>query len=172
MTQHTQSPNLNLIQEIQQFLIHEANLLDDRDFEAWQALFAMDGIYWVPSNADDIDPNTHVSIVYDNLEGIGERVWRLRSGLAWAQDPPSKTMHQLSNIAIGTVEEGEITVSANMVIYDYRHNHHLPSMDNIVTYPARCEYRLREKAGGYEIVLKKVKLLNNNGVLGNVGFIM
>ena len=160
------------IQSVEQFLYYEANLIDDRDFEAWVSLFTEDGIYWVPSNNDDMDPSKHVSIIYDNLEGIKDRVWRLGSGLAFAQEPASKTMHQLSNISVEEETDGEVKVRSNVVIYDYRDNHHLRSMDAIVQYPARCQYLLRKSGDSYQIALKKVNLINSNGAMGNVAFIL
>lgn len=70
---------------VEKFLYHEANLLDDRDFESWIALFADDGLYWVPSNSADRDPNQRVSIFYENVEGLKDRVWCLGPGMGFAQ---------------------------------------------------------------------------------------
>ena len=37
---------------VQLFLIHEAQLLDERRFRDWMALFTEDGTYWVPAVPD------------------------------------------------------------------------------------------------------------------------
>lgn len=57
------SPGLHLLGPIQQFIYREARLQDDHDYEAWEALWTSDGIYWVPANEDDTDPDKQVSII-------------------------------------------------------------------------------------------------------------
>ena len=161
------------LQAVEQFLFNEANLIDDRDFDAWLELFTDDALYWVPSNEADMDPTQHVSIVHDAKEELKARIWRLGSGAAYAQEPPSKTMHQLSNIQVTQDPvTNEITARCHLNIYEYRHNHHLLSMDTVMQYPARCEYRLRPVADSYQISLRKIALIAANGVLGNMGFII
>jgi benzoate/toluate 1,2-dioxygenase subunit beta len=77
-------------QEIEAFLYHEARLLDDGRLDDWLALFTPDAYYWIPCNADDVDPARHVSLVYDDRQHLADRIWRLQSGWAHAQDPPSR----------------------------------------------------------------------------------
>lgn len=162
-----------LLQNVEQFLFNEANLIDDRNFEAWLDLFAEDALYWVPANDDKMDPTQHVSIVYDTKEGLKDRIWRLGSGAAYAQEPPSKTMHQLSNIQVAQdPQTKQITARCHLNIYEYRHNHHLLSMDTVMQYPARCEYRLQPAGDSYQIALRRIDLIAANGVLGNMGFII
>jgi 3-phenylpropionate/cinnamic acid dioxygenase small subunit len=42
--------------EIELFLLREAKLLDTGEFEAWLALYAPQGIYWMPSQPGQMDP--------------------------------------------------------------------------------------------------------------------
>ena len=53
--------------EAEDFLFHEADLLDRREFDQWLALFAEDGIYWLPMDDDD-DPLMQSSILYDDTK--------------------------------------------------------------------------------------------------------
>ena len=164
----------SLLTRVEQFLFHESNLIDDRDFDDWLTLFTEDALYWVPSNEPDIDPAVHVSIIHDSKEELKDRIWRLGSGAAYAQEPASKTMHQLANIQVKQHQQSnEIVVRCHMVIYEYRHNHHLLSMDTVMQYPARCEYRLLpDDDTSFKIQLRKIDLIAANGVLGNMGFII
>ena len=69
--------------EVEALLYREARLLDDGQFEAWLELFTDDAHYWCPANADDVDPQQHVSFLYDDRLRMGDRVWRLvHSGAA------------------------------------------------------------------------------------------
>ena len=43
-------------QQIENFLYHEARLMDESAYDAWLELYAEDGLYWVPCNEDDVDP--------------------------------------------------------------------------------------------------------------------
>ena len=162
-----------LLTRVEQFLFNEANLIDDKDFDDWLDLFTEDALYWVPSNEADIDPALHVSIVHDTKEELKDRIWRLGSGAAYAQEPASKTMHQLANIQVKKNGENDfITARCHLVIYEYRHNHHLLSMDTVMQYPARCEYQLQPVGDSFKIVLRKIDLIAANGILGNMGFII
>src|ERR1700739_2546463 len=50
----------------EQFLMHEARLLDESKFDDWLALFTADAWYWVPSEPDQRDPQQTVSLIYDD----------------------------------------------------------------------------------------------------------
>ena len=43
--------------KIENFLYHEARLMDEHAYADWLALFTGDARYWVPSNDDDADPS-------------------------------------------------------------------------------------------------------------------
>ena len=44
------------LRRCEQFLLHEARLLDDGKFDDWLALFTPEAWYWVPSEPDQADP--------------------------------------------------------------------------------------------------------------------
>ena len=46
---------MSLIQEVSSFLTHEADLLDQGNFEAWLELYEDDALYWVPSSPEQTD---------------------------------------------------------------------------------------------------------------------
>ena len=74
--------------------------MDEHRYKDWLALWAEDGIYWVPCNDDDIDPARHVSIIYDDRERLQQRVERLMSGAVLAQEPKPRMRRVVSNIEI------------------------------------------------------------------------
>lgn len=150
-----------LREEVEAFLYEEAARLDRRDYQGWHALFAADGIYWIPSNDDDVDPSRQVSIVYDEPGPLRERVWRLDSGLAYAQEPRSRSLHLVSNVSVSEASADELDVRSAFVITEFRRGRQF-------LYSGRYEHRLRRRGDGLEIVLKKVLLIDNDGHLGNV----
>ena len=122
-------PQRMLLQyEVDQFLYHEASLLDERKFEAWLALMADDIHYWMPirrtTTAREIDreftaPGA-MAFFDDNKTFLTMRVKKMGAGNAWSEDPPSRTRHAVSNIRITAVAGNEITVQANFQLYRTR----------------------------------------------------
>ena len=151
--------------EVEQFLYTEAALLDARDYPGWRKLFTPDALYWIPSGADQTDPNREVSIVYDNAQFLAERVWRLDSGLAYAQEPRSRTAHLVTNVQVATEHGDELEVHATFLVAEYRAGRQYQ-------HAGRYRYRLRREGGELRIALKKVELINNDGHLGNLSLLL
>lgn len=152
-------------QDIENFLYREARLIDDEKFEEWLDLFAEDALYWAPCNRYDIDPNTEVSLIYDDKARMNDRVWRLRSGLAYSQEPPSRLRHMLSNVEILASDGDTVSVSSNFAIFEVR-----KSVQK--AFAGRVEHRLRREDGGWKIAFKKVELLNNDDPIDNLTFLV
>jgi 3-phenylpropionate/cinnamic acid dioxygenase small subunit len=148
---------------IEQFLYREARFMDAHAYDDWVALWADDGVYWLPCNLDDYDPAKHVSLVYENHDGLKDRIDRLKSGQAWAQDPKSRLSRVVSNIEIAVGEN--ITVHSAFNITASRNG-------RIEILAGRTEHRLRETADGLRILFKKVMLVDNDEVMSNLTFLI
>ena len=137
------------------FLIHEANLLDERRFRAWMELFAEDGAYWVPAAADQESPFNHTSLFYDDRSLMKTRIDRLEHPRIHIQTPPSRTAHMIGNTLIEKVDEssGEILTSSTVMMVEYRD-------ENQRIFAGRQYHRLRRAKDGFKIVLKRVNLIN------------
>ena len=130
-----------LLREIEQFLYREARLLDDRRFDAWLDLFTDDVRYWMPVRTTRyprrskaiavLDPDRHeedelskpsdLAIFDESKETLGRRIARLDTGMAWAEDPPSRTRHTVSNVEVEPGQtETEINVYSNFIVYRNR----------------------------------------------------
>ena len=99
----------DLWHEINQFLIFEARLLDERRFEEWLDLFAEKATYWMPGRtnpwqsgdvADSITKPGELAVFEDTKSTLTTRVKRLRTGLAWGENPPSRTQHLITNVEV------------------------------------------------------------------------
>jgi 3-phenylpropionate/cinnamic acid dioxygenase small subunit len=150
---------------VEQLLFTEARLLDERRFSEWIELYADDATYWIPAAADEIDPRREVSIVYDRTAQLRERVWRLESGLAYAQEPQSRTAHVIGNVEVSGVSEGEIEAHTAFTTVEYRRERQF-------VHAGRALYRLRDDAGSLKIALKKLVLINNDGHIGNLSTLL
>lgn len=167
MTATTGSATLRA--EVEEFLYTEAALLDAQDYPAWLKLFTPDAVYWIPA-ADAIDASREVSIVYDGIAFLSERVWRFESGLAYAQEPRSRTTHLVSNVRVLEVralEESaeELEAEARFLVAEVRRG---------VRYQHAGSYRyqLRRRDGEFRIAQKKVELIDNDSHLGNLSLLL
>jgi 3-phenylpropionate/cinnamic acid dioxygenase small subunit len=151
--------------EIEDFLYLEAAHIDEGRFGEWLELFTEDAHYWAPANANDIDPNTHVSIIYDDHARLGERVHRLQSGNAYGQVPPSKTRHLITNVRVLAGDEQTAVVSSNFLIMELR-------LGVQTAYSGRYEHHLERDGASWKMKMKKVELLNNDEPLGNLTFLL
>ena len=144
---------------IEDFLIHEARLLDDRQFEEWRELFADDGRYWVPLKPGQTDPEGEASLFYDDKAIMATRFERLRHPNIHSQSPYHRTCHIVGNVTVDEIDapKGEVTVSSNMMMTDFR-------MKVQRVFSGRVTHRLRRVGAGYRIVLKRVDLINCDDV--------
>ena len=144
---------------IEDFLIHEARLLDERRFEEWRDLFAEDGHYWVPLKPDQQSPDGETSLFYDDRNIMQTRFERLRHPHIHSQTPPHRTCHVIGNVVVDSIDaaRGECLVLSNMIMTDYR-------MRTQRLFSGRVRHQLRRDAAGYKIVLKRVDLINCDDV--------
>lgn len=152
-------------QEIEDFLYHEATLLDEGRLDEWLNLFTEDATYWIPCNRNDIDPERELSLVYEKRKDLADRVFLQMSSKRWCQRPPSKTSRLLSNVQQRETAEGKVTVSSRFVLYELRGG-------SQASFIGRYEHHLHQVNGGWKIALKKVELLNNNDMLPSIAFLL
>ncbi|MGV9672064.1 aromatic-ring-hydroxylating dioxygenase subunit beta [Gordonia sp. NPDC003504] len=102
------------------FLSREARLIDEGRFNDWLDLFAGDCLYWVPVTAGGGDPRREVSHAFDDHRRLTDRVYWLRTGLAYSQLPPSRTRRIISNVETIDDAGGQRLIRSNFVIHEYR----------------------------------------------------
>ena len=130
-----------IIREVEQFLYREARMLDNRQFHEWLELFTDDVRYWMPIRSNLYPVNSKAITILDgsryeesevSLEGdlalmdedkdsLTRRVDRLDTGMAWAEDPPSRTRHIITNIEVEAGDsQDELRVYSNFFMYRTR----------------------------------------------------
>jgi 3-phenylpropionate/cinnamic acid dioxygenase small subunit len=154
-----------LLDEIGQFLYREARLQDTHAYDDWEALWTDDGVYWIPANGDDIDPETQMSIIYDNRSRIALRIRQFHTGKRHTQAPRSRLGRVLSNVEIIAQEGGEFRVAANAMIFE-------SNLRAETVWCTRNEYLLRRVDGDLRMARKKVVLVNNDKALYTMSFLV
>jgi benzoate/toluate 1,2-dioxygenase beta subunit len=172
---HTSAPHVDLSAgfdraEVEQFLYREARLADESDYDAWEALWTDDALYWVPVGGQGGDPRREMSVIYDNRSRISTRLKQLRTGKRYAQAPPSNLRRLLSNIEfLGDVPNPDggvdLEVGANFLAIESRaRGTHL--------WGGRVTYRLRRDGDALRLAYKKVVLVDNDRPLPTLGFLI
>jgi 3-phenylpropionate/cinnamic acid dioxygenase small subunit len=123
------SVGVDVQHEVEQFLYFEARLLDERRFTEWWELFTDDIHYWMPVRYNrqfrELDKETgrpgELAHFEEDKLSLYQRVYRLGTAMAWAEDPPSRTRHLISNVwARPTATESELDVQSAFIVYRNR----------------------------------------------------
>ena len=138
--------------EVEDFLFHEADLLDRWALDEWAMLFTDDGEYLVPpTDLPDGDPGKHLFLVYDDRHRLGERAKRLGKKSAHAEFPHSRTRHMISNVRVSQ-DGAVVNATCNFVVYRSKQG-----VNDV--YPGHSIYRLVPRAeGGFAIRSKRAVL--------------
>ena len=155
----------DLLGAVEAFVYREARLQDEHAYEAWEALWTDDGVYWIPANGDGGDPEKVMSIVYDNRSRIALRVRQLLTGKRHTQAPQSRLLRLISNIELLGEEDGIIEVVTNSMVFE-------SNLRDDTIWAARTTYRLRREEGGLRMAYKKVVLVNNDKPLYTLSFLI
>jgi 3-phenylpropionate/cinnamic acid dioxygenase small subunit len=119
-----------LRREIEDFLYHEAELLDERKLREWLELLTDDVRYWMPIRHNPLERPAAVSeelsdpgesyYFNDDQKSLKIRVERVYAKNAWAEMPPSRTRHLISNVRVKNDDGNEIEVHSNFLVYRTR----------------------------------------------------
>lgn len=163
---YEKSFNPELMHEIQQFIFREARLQDIHDYDAWEDLWTDDGLYWVPANGTDTDPERQMSLIYDNRSRIALRIRQLKTGRRHSQTPPSQLARVVSNFELLKADnDGDIHVMCTAQIFE-------TNLRGDTMWASRNEYTLRRVGGELKMAYKKVVLINNNKAIYTLSFLI
>ncbi|MFM8481088.1 MAG: 3-phenylpropionate/cinnamic acid dioxygenase subunit beta [Gammaproteobacteria bacterium] len=160
---------------IELFLYLEARLLDQRRYRDWLDLLADDLQYWVPIRSTRFGNKSHaitggkvelqgaeitrrdeLAYMDDTKVTLRMRVERLETGTAWAEEPPSRTTHLITNIEVEpATNTGEFQVFSNFLMFRSR----LETEEDVVV--GNREDLLRRHGDGWLIARRKVVLTHN-----------
>lgn len=146
---------------VQQFLFKEAQLLDERRFEEWLELFTSDLHYWMPGRfnsgekgEDGVFKSGDLALFEESKQTLINRVARFRTGLARAEEPPSRTRHLITNVQAERGERaGELRVRSNFLVYRTRLEH---DMDTFVG----CRDDIFREVDGHWKIARRTILLD------------
>lgn len=153
-----------LLDEVERFLVLEAELIDGGRFGDWLELFTDDAIYWWPLGDETGDTAREVSLLYDDRRRMTERVLRIETGHAYAQDPPSRVLHTIGNVRVDEGDPDGPVVRSNQIVVESRRG-----VQSV--FAASVEHVLQRQGASFAIARKTVSLLNRDSPLANLTFL-
>lgn len=161
--------------EVEQFYYEEAQLLDDGRYVDWLDLLADDLQYWMPTRTNRLRRQQALSIAakgeaafYDeSKESLAWRIRRFDSGMAWAEDPPSRTRHLVTNVQVRHLDPdaqpdfttNDVTATSAFLVYRNR----LEREEGV--FAGQRDDVLRRRADGRLEVARRRILLDQNVLL-------
>jgi len=154
--------------QVEDFLYHEAALLDDWKLNEWQELLTDDACYYVPPNDQlEGDHRSTLFLVADDRERIRQRIIRVLDPNCHAEFPKSRTRRLIGNVRIVGVEGDLITVTANFVCHRFRR------YERVREYVGAYRYILKQAGDSFRIKERRVLIeAHELGSLGSVSFIL
>jgi len=140
---------------VQQFLYHEARLLDQSRFTEWLELFTDDAVYWIPATRNQVDPFNTPSIIYDNKDLLSMRVRRLSDPRTYQTMAAPHTTRMIGNVLLNE----EKPLGATIEVYSTAFIHECRE-ENRRLFSAQCTHVLRDDDDGLKIVSKRVDLVD------------
>lgn len=147
-------------QDLIDFVVNEAHLLDTRRYEEWNALFTDDAFYWVPLVPDQEDGINHTSHMYEDKLLRELRIERLKSPRAFSQQPRSRCHHLLQVPVVEVLDD-----AGNRYVVRTSFHYTESQGDEMQFYVGHFFHHLTLQDGALRITLKRVDLLNCDAAL-------
>jgi len=165
--------NRSVYERVVDFIYREMGLLDDRKYKEWLSLFADDAIYWIPGWRSETEvteePEDELNVLYLDKRRLEIYVERLLTGLAYAYEPPARTTRLVSNVVILDRKGDEIDSRAKFILHMFRaqpHELYGPRMQEV--FSGDIYYKLKEEGDSFKIMMKKIVLINETVIGGEM----
>jgi 3-phenylpropionate/cinnamic acid dioxygenase small subunit len=164
--------------EVEDFLNREADLVDERKFEEWLALFSDDLQYRMPMVRNVAAPAIaseylsgalDVSWFDEGKETLATRVAQIRTGVHWSEEPLSRTSHLVTNVRIvkatpSVAGAREVEVSCKFLV---NRNRNTDTEDTLI---GRRADMLRRNGDSW-LICRRTLYINQSVLLaGNLSF--
>ncbi len=167
--------------QLEEFLYHEAELMDERRWDEWLALLSDDMTYFMPMkrNVKQGDPATSentregldISWFEDDKWTLAKRVAQLKTGVHWAEEPLSRVCHMVSNVQIlearpdaRTAEE--VVVKSRFLVYQNRAEY------EVHVFVGKKQDLLRRQGDSWRLARREVHLDQNVLLAKNLAVIL
>ncbi len=154
-------------QQLIDFIVREARLLDQQCFEEWVDLFAEDGRYWMPLEWGQTDPRLTTSLMYEDKLLLTIRARRLKGNRTYSQKPRSRCHHLLQTPQVDERNDQEL------LYVTWTPMHYVETRaDQQTLFAAWATHHLPVVEGAIKIRLKRVDLVNCDAAFGSIQLLL
>lgn len=145
-------------QNVEQFLYKQADILDERNWEAWLELFTNDGKYWMPAHPEQKTGDGLPNIFYEDRYLMDMRIRRVEHPYAHSQKAGHRTSHVVSNVMIESEDKknGNLVCSSRFHMIEYR-------LEKQRYFGGKYTHSLERIDNSYRIKLQRVDIANVEG---------
>jgi ethylbenzene dioxygenase beta subunit len=170
---------MDVIREVLDFLHREAALLDEGRYREWLSLLTEDVVYRIPVRLTrERPPQGGYGGIAEGMLHMDEdraslemRVARLETGFAWAEDPPSRLRHFVTNVRVGEPVRGdrgeEVEVRSYLLLFRSRWDR-----PDFTFLSAERQDLLRRENGGWKLARRLVILDHSTLPTHNLSFFL
>ncbi len=142
---------------VERFLHRQAEILDEKLWDDWLALFTQDGHYWMPAREDQADGEGVPNIFWENLDMMQMRINRNDHPQAHSQAPHNRLCHVVSNVIIENENaNGDIIVRSRFHCAEYFRY-------EVRNFTGKYRHVLKMTDDGFHIQLQRADLVNREG---------
>ena len=138
------------------FLINEAALLDNNQFQDWKSYLSEDLLYTMPvrtthENVFQTQFSKDMYHFYENYKSIGLRIRRMEKEYAWAEDPASRARRFVTNVRVSQLDDNRLDVKSYLLVTRSR----LEATDSQLLSMERCDI-LEQSDGDLKLVKREI----------------
>jgi len=142
---------------VEKFLYRQAEILDEKRLDEWLTLFADDGWYWMPAEAEQVEGDGQPNIFWEDQGLMMMRNARNTHPRAHSQAPHNRLCHVVSNVIVESESSsGDIIARSRFHCAEYLRY-------EVRNFTGRYRHLLKKTDGGYKIALQRVDLVNREG---------
>ncbi len=143
--------------EAERFLYRQAEILDEKRWDEWLALFTEDGRYWMPAEEDQTGGDGVPNIFWEDSEIMRMRIRRNQHPRAHSQAPNNRLNHVVSGVIVErAADNGDLIVRSRFACAEYFRY-------QVRHFSGRYRHYLARAGDGYRIALQRVDLVNREG---------
>ena len=142
---------------VERFLYRQAEILDEKLWDDWLALFTEDGHYWMPVEENQADGEGVPNIFWEELNLMRMRIRRNNHPQAHSQAPENRLCHVVSNVIVESEDaNGDIIARSRFHCAEYLRY-------EVRSFTGKYRHYLKKSPDGYRIALQRVDLVNREG---------
>lgn len=153
------------VQRAIELMWREATLLDSKDYETWEELYADDGLYVIPIDPDTTDFSTSLNMVYDDQRMRHLRVERMVQGFSPSAVAAARTVRVVSRFTVESVSDDLVVIHSAQILSAFKRQ-------NFTTMGAELTHEIVLSPDGEKIKLKVARLNDSEDAVSASGFLI